>query len=391
VKRGAIATVVVVAVVLFVAWIARNTRWEETTLRLPPRGEALTNPFYATQRFAAALGGNAVHDRMFVAPAPGAVVVLSAFHWTLDPLRQRALERWVESGGRLVIDASIVGGEREFERWSGMKRAVHKDSTRRAMDSPPPTCVPVEEEQSQAAPRLPASAGRVLCELDRPFELTTGGTAVWSLKSADGVQAMRVTVGRGAVTWINAMPFREMNILLGDHSWLFVAATEFRKGDDIHFLSEEDHPSLLALIWIHGAPAVGLGLAAIALVVWRGSVRFGPLAAEAPAARRSLAEQLRGTAHFALRHGGGAALYAAGRRALDEAATRRVAGYAGLAADDRTDALTAVTPIGRETLAAAIVDPRVRRQHDLRQTLAVLEAARRHILRNETKVTHAAD
>jgi hypothetical protein len=187
------------------------------------------------------------------------------------------------------------------------------------------------------------------------------------------------------------MPFREMNILLGDHSWLFVAATEFRKGDDIHFLSEEDHPSLLALIWIHGAPAVGLGLAAIALVVWRGSVRFGPRAAEAPAARRSLAEQLRGTAHFALRHGGGAALYAAGRRALDEAATRRVAGYAGLAADDRTDALTAVTPIGRETLAAAIVDPRVRRQHDLRQTLAVLEAARRHILRNETKVTHAAD
>src|SRR5581483_11401392 len=147
---------------------------------------------------------------------------------------------------------------------------------------------------------------------------------------------------------------------------------------------EEDRPSLLALIWLHGAPAVGLALAAVALALWRGAVRFGPLAAEPPSARRSLAEQLRGTAHFALRHGGGAALYAAERRALDEAATRRVAGYAALPANERTEALTAATPIVRDTLAAAIVDPRVRRPHDLRQTLAVLEAARRYILRHST-------
>jgi hypothetical protein len=53
--------------------------------------------------------------------------------------------------------------------------------------------------------------------------------------------------------------------------------------------------------------------------------------------------------------------------------------------------LTAVTPIDRGTLAAAIVDPRVGRSHDLRTTLTVLEAARRYILRDHTKATHAAD
>jgi hypothetical protein len=392
VKRAAIVTVVVVAVALFVVWIARNTRWEETTLRLPPRGEALTNPFYATQRFAMALGATTGYDRTFVAPSPDAVVVLSSWHWTLDPQRQRAIERWVESGGRLVIDASIVGGESEFERWSGLKRATHMGSTRRGMDSrPPDPCIPVQEEQPPASARMPATAGKVMCELDRPWELTTGGTATWALKSAEGAQAMRVSVARGSVTWINATPFRGTNILNNDNGWLFVAATELRSGDDIHFLSEEDHRSLLALIWLHGGPAVGLGLAAIALVVWRGGVRFGPLAAEPPAARRSLAEQLRGTAQFALRHGGGLSLYAAERRALDEAAIRRVAGYARLAANDRTEALMAVAPIAPDTLAAAIVDPRVCRPQDLRHTLAVLEAARRHLLRNQTKVTHAAD
>ena len=116
---------------------------------------------------------------------------------------------------------------------------------------------------------------------------------------------MRVQVGRGSVTVINATPFRERSLFNGNHGRLFVAATGMRRGDDIHFLSEENHPSLLALLWQHGAPVVLLSLALIGLVIWRGTVRFGPLEAPSDAARRSLAEQIRGTGQFALRHGGG--------------------------------------------------------------------------------------
>jgi hypothetical protein len=393
VKRTAIAASVIGAAVLFVVWVARNTRWEETTLPMPPKGEAITNPFYATQRFAAVLGATVVHDRTFVTPAPGAVVVLSSWHWTLGAERQRALERWVESGGRLVVEDPLLGGEREFERWSGIERRVDNrpPNADAAIGSRDANCDTVREQQPDEAERSPATAGRVICALNEASSLTTTRPAVWSLKGRSGVQAVRVTVGRGSVTRINAAPFRGTNLFNGDHGWLFVTATEFRSGDEVHFLSEEDHSSLLALMWLHGAPVVVIGFVAVMLVLWRGGVRFGPLAAEEPSARRSLAEQIRGTARFALRHGGGGSLYAAELRALDDAATRRVAGYARLAADDRTAALTVATPIGRDALAAAIVDPRVRRLHDLRNTLAVLEAARRHILSDHTKVTHAAD
>ena len=96
-----------------------------------------------------------------------------------------------------------------------------------------------------------------------------------------------------------------------------------RRGDDVHFLSEDTHPSLLALLWRYGAPVVMLTLTLVALVLWRGGVRFGPLAAAADAARRSLVEQIRGTGQFILRHGGGHSLHAASVRALDEAAKRR--------------------------------------------------------------------
>jgi len=393
VKRAAIVTVIVAAVAMFLVWMGRNTRWEETTLRMPPKGEALTNPFYAVQRLAVLLGANAVHDRAFAAPPAGAVVVLSSWHWTLGEGRQQTLEQWVESGGRLLVEGSLLGGEREFERWSGIERRIDHRAPRpdTAVDSQNAYCDTVQEQGPETTGPSPATAGRVICDLNEESSLTTSRPAVWSLKGRSGVHAVRVALGRGTVTWINAAPFRGMNIFSFDHPWVFVAATEFRRGDEVHFLSEEGHPSLLTLIWLHGAPAVTLGLAAVALLLWRHGVRFGPIAAEAPAARRSLAEQLRGTARFALRHGGNASLYAAGLRALDEAAVRRVAGYARLAATDRADALTAVTPIARDTLAPALVDPRVRRMQDLRQTLAVLEAARRDILRHHTKVTHAAD
>jgi hypothetical protein len=73
----------------------------------------------------------------------------------------------------------------------------------------------------------------------------------------------------------------------------------------VHFLTESEHPSLLALIWMYGAPVVGLAAAWLLLALWRNGVRFGSIVGTAPAARRSLAEQIRGTGQFALRFGGG--------------------------------------------------------------------------------------
>jgi hypothetical protein len=392
VKRPLLIAVVAAGAALLLAWVVRNTAWEDVTMPMPPKGEALTDPFYAAERFAAALGATPVRDRVFAPPKRDAVIVMSVFHWTLSDERQRALERWVESGGRLVID-SIVGGEREFGQWSRIERRVqsrpaHDEPLNR---NPVEACQSVDEELQHPTGETAAARRRVLCELDAPWTLTTSEPAAWALRSASGIQALRVSVGRGSVTRINAAPFRGMKLFDGDHAWLFAAATELRRGDEVHFLSEEDHRSLIALIWFNGAPVVVLGATMVALLLWRGGVRLGPLAAEEPAARRSLAEQIRGTARFALRHGGGGSLHAAAVRSLDEAAARRIAGYRQLAPTERTTALAAMTPLTREALDAALHDARRRRPHELRHTLAVLETARRHLLRDHMKVMHAGD
>jgi hypothetical protein len=382
-KRPYVVLLFGVALALVAIWIARNTYWDEVDFPTAPRGEAARNPFYATQRFAEQFGARTAWERALAIPPPDSVIVLSSWNWNVSPTRRAAIEQWVEAGGRLVIDWELMGDESDFEEWSGIVRDYPEaeESAEPDAETPGPLhndrlphpCHRLKEQRGEAIDtRL-----HWLCDFDEESFLTTERDVEWSLSNDDGAQALRVAVGRGSVTVINASPFRRRGIFDGDHGWLFVAATQLRQGDDVHFLSEEEHPSLLALIWIYGRPVVVVAFAHVGLALWRGGLRFGPLAATPPAGRRSLAEQIRGTGQFALRHNGGEALHAATVRALEEAAGRRVSGYGALSARDRAEAIASLTGFDRNALAAAIYHPGLRGPHELRSTIGLLEAARR--------------
>jgi hypothetical protein len=377
------------AIVALVAWVASNTYWADMKVPMPPKGEARTNPFYAVQRFAEALGARTAWDRLLTIPPTDSVIVLSSWHWSLSAGRRQALERWVEAGGRLIVDTTVVGDLEVFERWSGIVTDYPElDATAAPAIRDQQMCRLYDEELNEAPhPDAPAST-YWLCDLDGVSFLASSRPVLWALRDRSGIQAARVSVGRGRVTVINAAPFRERSVFNGDHGRLFVAATEMRRGDDIHFLSEDDHPSLLALVWQYGAPVVVLSLVLIGLVIWRRTVRFGPLKAPSDAARRSLAEQLRGTGQFTLRHGGGDALHAASVRALDEAAERRIPAYAQLTAKERATALARLTGMEWKTLARAVHRTGGHRLHELRNTIAVLEAARRQVGLGHSRSSH---
>ena len=365
---------------LLVYWVATNTEWTEVKIPLPPKGEAAMNPFYGAQRFAEALGARTSWDRQLAVPATDAVIVVSAWHWDLTERRRYSLERWVESGGRLVVTGRLAGGEDEFERWSGITRTHRRRGSSVAVPREELSgCRQLTEVRDGASP-AGDGAQYAVCDGDLETYFQTRRKVLWALRDETEMQAVRVAAGRGSVTAINASPFRDRNLLEGDHGRLFVTAAGLRRGDEVHFLTEDDHPSLLALLWIHGSPVVVFGLAAIALGLWRNSARFGPLVNEPPTARRSLAEQIRGTGQFALRYGDGESLHAASLRALTEAATRRVPGYARLSPADRAAALARLTGFDRDAFTAAAYHAGLRTANELRHTIAFLETARREIL-----------
>jgi hypothetical protein len=182
------------------------------------------------------------------------------------------------------------------------------------------------------------------------------------------------------VTIINAVPFTQFSLLRGDHAALFVAATQLKRGDHVVFLTEDDHPSLLALLWTYGAPAVALFLAMVALFLWRGALRFGPTIGAPEPRRRSMAEQIRGSGYFALKFGEGAPLHAAAVRALTEAANRRIPAYSRLSRPQKIAALSKATGMSGEAVVSAMDGASKRRPKELPNTLALLESARRQLL-----------
>jgi hypothetical protein len=396
--RWIIVALLCLAVGALVTYIARNTYWDDIALPAPLRGEAVTNPFYASQKFAEALGATTEWRRTLgTLPSGDVVVVLSHWHWDLIEDRRQQLEDWVNAGGRVVIDRTLIGGDEHLESWAGIRREYPGDEEEADDEDATAEEENVEAESDEesipvgelcatlhtvdsAGERVANGRELGVCKLDGFSHLTTDRDIAWGLDNDDGVQVLRVKVGRGSVTSINADPFGNRDLMQEDHGELFVTASQLRRGDRVIFISEREHTSLLGLIWLHGAPVVVLFLIVLAAILWRGGIRFGPLSGATDTARRSIAEQIRGTGQFTIRLGGGKALHAATVRALQEAATRRIAQYSGLAHTERVAAIAHTTGIDADTLAQAINHGGARRPGELAQTIATLETARRKIL-----------
>jgi hypothetical protein len=370
-----------------VVWIARNTYWEKTVGRGPPTGEAASDPLYAARKFAQALGARAQRDGSLEHAGTAGVVFLYSWNWELSEKRRREIQQWVESGGRLVVDESLnrsgdglglgppsLGA---FASWSGINRVQRPQPVEHAS-----TCPALTEESD--TPSHPARQF-AFCGFDTTTYLATSRHAIWALRGSTGLQALRVRIGQGSVTAINGEPFRYLALFGKDQAALFVALTQLRAGDEIRFVSEQDQASLVALSWRYGAPAVVLFLLAAALALWRSSARFGPLEAAPQIARRSLAEQIRGTGQFAARTGGAVALHAATLRALHETASRYIRGYAQLASTEQVAVIARHAGVEMDALTAATHYSGARRGAGLRNSVALLESARRRILMSQAR------
>lgn len=383
-RARVVTLLILVALVMLVPWIASHTYWDTTELPLPPRGEAATNPFYAAQHLAEALGARVSRIRVLSALPPDAVLVASSWHWSLTASRRERLEEWVEEGGRLVVDRSLLGAAEEFEDWSGIRRVSRAGDAAAAGGRPSrfiDPCRTLHEETVEAP--SPGGYGRPLdvCGFEDTSALVSGRINDWALRDAQSrVEVLRVRVGSGSVTVINARtPWYERKLLHVDQAALFVAATELRRGDEVYFLTEDDQPSLLVLLWRFAAPALMLALGCLALMLWRGGVRFGRVSPPPDIARRSLAEQIIGTGRFVLRFGGAPSLHAAAVRALGEEAERHLPSYSRLSQAERLAALARLTGYRAELLRAAIDLVNPNRPGELAGAVGLVESARRHL------------
>lgn len=395
-------------------WIASGGEWVEVDVPSPPRGEAARDGLYAAKKLARQLGARVTAPKSFERlPPDGATLVLSSTRWNMFPGRAAALGEWVERGGRLIVFQSAFVERDDAPPWMPIHAAAvpkppgqgaepgHRSPMGRPADDERPAsapagahglpdliaglvaapCATYREPDDIEAPAFGRARSLRVCG-HAPWRLTSDEDSTWQLDADSGSVAMRVPVGEGSVA-SSAIDgaFDNAALLREDGALAFAALLQLHAGDEVWFVDDERRARFLALLWQAGWPALLLGAAAILLALWRSGMRFGPLVAEVPRARRSVGEQVRRTAAF-IAGGGGIALHRAAARALEEQARRSVPHYAALVSVSERSAAVART-IGGDAaaLAAAMVPPTAAlRRPALAAAIAVLEHARRALL-----------
>lgn len=393
--KGLLAALLVAVAI----WVAQNTEWVYVDAPSPPKGEALTNQLYTTQQLVRQLGAKAVRaeglDRL---PPKGATLFLSAWHWDLFPERERQLRAWIQQGGHLVITADMLHNER-LQAWLPIELIDYADESDEddkapasapssAAHAPPkapaaaasrpsePECAPVAEPEG-LRPAYPDGQGYKLCGGHGYLGLRITQPPLWAIEGHYGHDMIRIAMGRGSVTvFTTDLLFDNHRILDGDNALLAMATLQVRRGGEVWFVTEEARSPLLAWIWTEAWVAVLLGALALAAAWWRGAARFGPLMARATPGRRSMAEQVTGTAQF-LRLRGANALHAAQVRALDEAAQQHLRNYRHLDRQARALVIAQATGLDAQTLARALDRTLKRSSRELPAALHLLETARR--------------
>jgi len=388
-------------------WIVSKTEWVEDDVPRELIGEAATNDRYVLKRVLQGIGARTVdRDDLSQLPPPGTSLLLETWVWDILPDRNKALRAWVEQGGHLVIETSLLGSRsNDGARWipievvkpkpakpppeaRAAKQPAGPSQSLKVLDAADKTCRKVAEPDgiAPAYPDQGATAGLSLCTFGGEL-LSTRERPLWALASEDGTELLRVGLGAGSVTVVRGLSwlgseyslFSNSRILKADNALIAVAALQARAGAEVWLVSGRGGQPLLGWLWGRARIAVELTLCALVLWLWRVSARFGPLEAPPSLARRSMSEQISGTAGF-LWHRSPEALHAAQVRALDEAAALRLRQYARLDRIDRAAAIAAATGASASVLAKALNPAAVRSAHALPRVLISLETARRRLL-----------
>ena len=252
-------------------------------------GEAARNPLLALERLAREMGVEATTVRRATDLErldPGAILVLAAHRHGMTPERVARVIRWVEDGGRLVVEAEALDTrDALLEALQVARRAaatLHNASTEIALPGHRPmkiVIVPIALADMQGRPGFKAA-------------------------HATGTALLQFAQGRGSVAVLPSFWFMT-NGQIGhaDHAAFAWALLNYGpkaagRASSVVIAPRFDRPSLFA--WLAGEALPALVAAAVLLALWlaRAIPRFGPVLTHGEGARRRLLDHLRASGRF---------------------------------------------------------------------------------------------
>ena len=264
--------------------------WHETFVRVPTKvwvgasGEARLKPFLAAERFAVRMGLAAKELRSLPdidALAPGGVLLLPSHRQALDPHRVERIGTWVQNGGHLIAEAEAYGVPDPVFDMLAVRRIDAK-----WVGDPLP---------------VPLAEGGVLKVVLRGaigLEPPTG-RLLFRAASGDSIRLASFSRGRGIVTVASSLDFaRNPQIGQNDHAALLWRLMQATPATHLAVYRNPVRLSLWGFLKEHAAAVLIASAALLVAWLWRIAPRFGPVAPDAPPARRRLLDHLRASGRY---------------------------------------------------------------------------------------------
>lgn len=286
-RRLVLAIVLVTALGGGLVWFLSNYD------RVPVRqwtgftGEARRNPYLALERLVQRLGGSARELRsvgQLGDVPPNGVVLLPGRRDNLTDNDRRRLIAWVERGGHLVVEAEPYGAPDPLLTTIGVVR--QRNAAKPAEGRPAvPTFI------------WPGDARPVRATL-HPFPPLAHPQATTALAWNGNNVLVVVPRGRGRVTAVSSLAFARNNAIGTADNATFAWRMLDAPGTQVAIFNRPQKLSLARWLLANAWPALAGAGALLLLWLVRIAPRFGPVAPDAPPARRRLLDHLLAVGRF---------------------------------------------------------------------------------------------
>jgi len=349
-------------------WFRANYERAPYREHVGPSSEARLRPYLAAERFAVRMGLAASEIRALPqldALAPGGALILPARRQSLEPRRLTQLLAWVDRGGHLIVEAELLGVSDPLLDLLGVSRSRAEEKGARLLM--------VEGGDRAFKVWIPANSS---LRSSRPRAL------LFHAGPADTARLLSFRRGNGFVTVATSTAFLQ-NAWIGneDHAeFLWQLLNLNRATPSLQVLNRPERLSLWGFLEEHAAEALAASIALLVLWLWRIAPRFGPVAPDAPPARRRLLDHLRASGRYYWAKGLRAELVRAARDAALRRLARSQPDFAGAPEAERAARLASLAGLERDEAAEflrAQGEPRgadfIRLMHYAQRTHAALE------------------
>jgi len=335
-----IFTVLIFLVVSGVWWFLATHERYEKEINIGFAGEAATNQFYAAELFLEKYNMQieSLSSILELKEMPGKndVLFIPTKRYDIGTDRVTELMDWVKQGGHLIVQARYINKNSKSRDELFDELGVSTDSSYdptpfidKLMDGVEESDEKEELSQSETDPDKEnkeeedvdpdARWSRAVINIpvndqveDKKVSfwstqwMINEGTheSSWEVQGKNGSHLIEFQIGDGWITLLSEIDFlTNRQLEKNDHAAFLHTLVHINNSDrKLWIVRNDDNPSLLSILVDDYYPVVLAFVAFVLIWLWYASRRFGPLARDPEAVRRSMSEHIVSTGHYQWRN-----------------------------------------------------------------------------------------